>query len=206
MFTDFRQKTLFANWLPWQQGNVYFWFIKLKILLIPSFEKLPSFKVLACSVMEFWAIYWAWGGKHPPPSAYRVNKKKTFKLKLKSTRNNDWACSQTRNLLSAMLFEIWLFWEANYIFFSSRSHRFKKYVICLFTVSLKFFRTLRNGLFSLAHKSKNVYNLSDIWIRDDDVRTYFTGPHSYGKIFHFAGSGHRRILELWGGSLLSRDP
>ena len=41
-----------------------------------SFEKLPSFKVLACSVVEFWAIYWAWGGKHPPPppppSAYRV--------------------------------------------------------------------------------------------------------------------------------------
>ena len=67
MFTDFRKKTLLANWLPWQQGNVYFWFIKLKILLIPSFEKLPSFKVLACSVVEFWAIYWAWGGKHPPP-------------------------------------------------------------------------------------------------------------------------------------------
>ena len=68
MFTDFRKKkTLLANWLPWQQGNVYFWFINLKILLIPSFEKLPSFKVLACSVVEFWAIYWAWGGKHPPP-------------------------------------------------------------------------------------------------------------------------------------------
>ena len=67
MFTDFRKKALLANWLPWQQGNVYFWFIKLKIFLIPSFEKLPSFKVLACSVVEFWAIYWAWGGKHPPP-------------------------------------------------------------------------------------------------------------------------------------------
>ena len=36
-----------------------------------------------------------------------------------------------------------------------------------------------------------------------DVRMYFTGPHSCGKIFHFAGSGHRRILELWGGILLS---
>ena len=24
MFTDFRKKTLLANWLPWQQGNVYF--------------------------------------------------------------------------------------------------------------------------------------------------------------------------------------
>ena len=50
----------------------------------------------------------------------------------------------------------------------------------------------------LAHKSENVYNLSDILIRD-----HFTGPH---KILHFAGSGHRRILELWGGNLLSRDP
>ena len=59
---------------------------------------------------------------------------------------------------------------------------------------------------SLAHKSKNVYNLSDIWIRDHDVKTYFTGPHGHGKIFHFAGSGHRRILELWGGNLLSGDP
>ena len=56
---------------------------------------------------------------------------------------------------------------------------------------------------SLGHKSENVHNLSDILIRDHDVRTYFTGPH---KILHFAGSGHRRILELWGGNLLSRDP
>ena len=71
MFTDFGKKPLLANWLPWQQGNVYFWFMRLKILLIPSFEKLPSFKVLACSVVEFWGIYWAGGGKHPP-SAYRV--------------------------------------------------------------------------------------------------------------------------------------
>ena len=61
-------------------------------------------------------------------------------------------------------------------------------------------------LFSLAHKSENVYTLSDFSIRDHDVRTYFTGPQGRGKIFHFAGSGHRRILELWGGSLLSRDP
>ena len=56
---------------------------------------------------------------------------------------------------------------------------------------------------SLAHKSENVYNLNDILIRDHDVRTYFMGPH---KILHFAGSGHPRILELWGGNLLSRDP
>ena len=50
-------------------------------------------------------------------------------------------------------------------------------------------------VFSLAHKSKNVYNLSDILIRDHDVGTYFTGPHSHGKIFHFAGSGHRSCGE-----------
>ena len=57
--------------------------------------------------------------------------------------------------------------------------------------------------FSLAHKSENVYNLSDILILNHDVRTYFTGPN---KILHFAGSGHRMILKLWGGNLLSRDP
>ena len=78
MFTDVRKKTLLANWLPWQQGNVYFWFIKLKILLIPSFEKLPSFKVLACSVVEFWAIYWAWGGKHPPPHPVLIGLKQLY--------------------------------------------------------------------------------------------------------------------------------
>ena len=55
---------------------------------------------------------------------------------------------------------------------------------------------------SLTHKSENVYNLSDILILDHDVRTYFTDP----DIVHFAGSGHRRILKLWGGNLLSRDP
>ena len=32
---------------------------------------------------------------------------------------------------------------------------------------------------SLAHKSKNVYNLSDIWIRDHDVKIYFTGPAKF---------------------------
>ena len=64
--TDFVKKPLLANWLPWQQGNVYFWFMKLKILPIPSCEKLPSFKVLACSVVEFWAIYWV-GVENTPP-------------------------------------------------------------------------------------------------------------------------------------------
>ena len=68
-----QKKTLLANWLPWQPENIYFWFMKLNILLMPSFEKLPSFKVLASSVVEFCAIYWAGGGKHyPPHSAYRV--------------------------------------------------------------------------------------------------------------------------------------
>ena len=27
----------------------------------------PSFKVMVCSVLEFWAIYLARDGKHPPP-------------------------------------------------------------------------------------------------------------------------------------------
>ena len=42
MFTDFGKKPLLTNWLPWQQGNVYFLFLKLKILLIPSYEKSPN--------------------------------------------------------------------------------------------------------------------------------------------------------------------
>ena len=61
-------------------------------------------------------------------------------------------------------------------------------------------------LYSLAHKSENVKNLSDILIRDHDVKMYFTGPHGRGKIWDFPGSGHRRILKLWAGNLLSRDP
>ena len=64
---------------------------------------------------------------------------------------------------------------------------------------------IKNIFTSLAHKSENVYDLSDILIRGHDVRTYFTGPHGRGKMLHFAGSGHRRILKLWGGNLLSRD-
>ena len=39
---------------------------------MPISEKSPSFKVIACFVLEFWAIYWP--GKHPPPpSMNRVN-------------------------------------------------------------------------------------------------------------------------------------
>ena len=52
-----------------------------------------------------------------------------------------------------------------------------------------------NSSLSLAHKSENVYNLSDILIRDHDVRTYFTGPHGRRKILHFVGSGHRSYGE-----------
>ena len=74
-FTDFGKKPLLENWLPWQQRNVYLQFLNLKILLMPSYKKSPSFKVIACSVLEFWAIYWAGGGKHPPsPGANRVNR------------------------------------------------------------------------------------------------------------------------------------
>ena len=67
MFTDFGKKPLLENWLPWQQRNVYLQFLNLEILLMPSYEKSPSFKVIACSVLEFGAIYWAGGGKHLPP-------------------------------------------------------------------------------------------------------------------------------------------
>ena len=72
----------------------------------------------------------------------------------------------------------------------SQNQAMRNYLLTLFSISL-------------AHKSENVYNLSDILILDHDVRTFFMGPH---KILHFAGSGHRMILELWGGNLLSRDP
>ena len=61
-------------------------------------------------------------------------------------------------------------------------------------------------LYSLAHKSEKVCNLNVLLNWDYDVKMYFTGPHSRGRNFHFARSGHLRILELWGGSLLSRDP
>ena len=40
-----------TNWLPWQQQNVYFQFMIFNILLISSWEKLPSFKVIA----PFWS-------------------------------------------------------------------------------------------------------------------------------------------------------
>ena len=67
MFTDFRKKTLLANWLPWQQGNVYFRFIKLKILLIPSFEKLTKFQ--GASLFRFGVLshLLGMGWKTPPP-------------------------------------------------------------------------------------------------------------------------------------------
>ena len=34
---------------------------------MPSYEKSPNSKVIACFVLEFGAIYWAGGGKHLPP-------------------------------------------------------------------------------------------------------------------------------------------
>ena len=81
----FWKKTLLENWLPWQQRNVYLQFFNLKILLIPSYEKSPSFKVIACSVLEFWAIYLAGGGKHPPPGANKVKDKQ-----LKNSKDWRW--------------------------------------------------------------------------------------------------------------------
>ena len=51
--TDFGKNSLMENWLPWQQRNVYLQFLNLKILLMPRYEKSPSFKVIACSVFEF---------------------------------------------------------------------------------------------------------------------------------------------------------
>ena len=68
----FGKKSLLENWLPWQQRNVYLQFLSLKMLLMPSYEKSPSFKVIACSVLEFWAIYWAGGEIHPPPRPNKV--------------------------------------------------------------------------------------------------------------------------------------
>ena len=66
--------------------------------------------------------------------------------------------------------------------------------------------TIINQRYSLAHKSEKVYNLSvllnsKLWRQD-----VLHGSASRGKIFHFAGSGDRRILELWGGNLQFRDP
>ena len=37
---------------------------------MPIRQKSPSFKVMACFVLEFWAIYWPGGGKHPPPPVW----------------------------------------------------------------------------------------------------------------------------------------
>ena len=48
--------------------------MNLKILLIPIWEKSRSFKLMAFFVLEFRAIYWPGGGKHPlpPPGANMV--------------------------------------------------------------------------------------------------------------------------------------
>ena len=68
----FGKNPLLANWLPCQQGNVYLQFMNLKMLLIHSDKKLSSFKATACSVSEFWAIYWVIGEKHPPPPSWSL--------------------------------------------------------------------------------------------------------------------------------------
>ena len=64
--------------------------MRLKILLILSFEKLPSFKVLACSVVEFLAIYWAGGGKHPPPPVLIWLSEKSYSNFVKSFTFTGW--------------------------------------------------------------------------------------------------------------------
>ena len=100
---------------------------------------------------------------------------------------------------------------------SASEHHVKRWIVPLIPVPMQSLGGLQYSTIliicyadashnSLAHKSENVYSLSDILIRDHDVRTYLTGPHRRGKILHFAGSFHRRILKLWGGNLLSRDP
>ena len=40
--------------------------VKFQILQRHIWEKSPSFKVMACLVLEFWAIYWPGCGKHNP--------------------------------------------------------------------------------------------------------------------------------------------
>ena len=62
---------LLTNWLPWQQRNIFLQFMKFKILLKPSWEKLQSFKVMACS--PFWSSETFTGLEvENTPGAYRV--------------------------------------------------------------------------------------------------------------------------------------
>ena len=67
MFTDFGKKPLLTNWLPWQQGNVYFLFLKMKILLIPSYEKSPNLVAIDPKLKKLSTGKQNLRGKHLPP-------------------------------------------------------------------------------------------------------------------------------------------
>ena len=64
MFTDFGKKPLLTNWL---QGNVYFRFLKLKILLIPSYEKSPNLVAIDPKLKKLSTGKQNLRGKHLPP-------------------------------------------------------------------------------------------------------------------------------------------
>ena len=72
MFTDFGKKPLLTNWLPWQQGNVYFLFLKLKILLIPSYGKSPNLVTIDPKLIKVINRQTKFTWKTPLPSANRV--------------------------------------------------------------------------------------------------------------------------------------
>ena len=50
---SFWQKNTFGKLVTMATRKRLFLIYEIENLLIPSFEKLPSFKVLACSVLEF---------------------------------------------------------------------------------------------------------------------------------------------------------
>ena len=76
MFTDLGKKPLLTNWLPWQQEIVYFLFLKLKILLIPSYEESPNLVAIGPKLKKLSTGKQNLRGKHllppPPPRANRV--------------------------------------------------------------------------------------------------------------------------------------
>ena len=65
MFTDFGKKNTLGKLVTMATRKCLF--LIYEIENFANTEKLPSFKVLACFDVEFWAIYWAGGGKHPTP-------------------------------------------------------------------------------------------------------------------------------------------
>ena len=67
MFTDFGKKPLLTNWLPWQQRKVYFRFLKLKILLILSYEKSPNLVAIDRKLKKLSTGKQNLRGKHLPP-------------------------------------------------------------------------------------------------------------------------------------------